>query len=72
MQGFHCRLVLISSIWGRSKDKGKVTKKLAYNLIFETSLGLFVDSWISWIWKATCPQKIKLFVWLCFNNQVLT
>ena len=51
-------------VWCKNKMTGKVSAKLAYNLILETNTVSVINWWNDWLWKVLGPLKVKLFVWL--------
>ncbi|KAF7819529.1 reverse transcriptase [Senna tora] len=57
--------------WSLSAS-GVFDLKSAYCLAICNSLGIAIPSsnLFAWIWKLVCPKKIKVFVWLCFNNAI--
>ncbi|KAF7838660.1 reverse transcriptase [Senna tora] len=55
--------------WGFCSS-GLFNIKSAYRIAVCQKMGIKFSSSdnFKWLWKIACPEKIKIFVWLCLNN----
>ena len=59
-------------VWVYNIKEGLVTAMLAYHsFCMEDSLAGTLW-WRIWLWRGYVPSKIKLFVWLCLKNKIMT
>ena len=70
--GIHLRQGPDTLAWLYNKKSGKVTARLAYELIASLSLTELANRYLEQIWKFNFPLKIICFSWLCFNNSINT
>ena len=59
-------------LWSWNTNSGEVTSKGAYSAII-SSMGRPIVIWLyNCVWKWYIPTKLKCFVWLLLENNILT
>lgn len=58
--------------WSKNPTSGQVTARIAYRVIIESHIDGNRKWWYGALWKWKLPLKIKCFLWLVFNDKILT
>lgn len=54
-------------------DNGQFTTKFAYDHITSTTkCNTTVEKDFNWVWKLSCPNKLRYFIWLCHHDRLPT
>lgn len=59
-------------VWEDNYMTGLVSAKLAYNCQVDDWSGTRVDNLLKNLWKVGVPPKVCCFIWICFNDKILT
>lgn len=58
--------------WGHWNN-GVFSTRPAYVYIASANqTNIHIRKKFSWIWKPSCPNKIKNFIWICYHNRLPT
>ncbi|KAK7252062.1 hypothetical protein RIF29_35769 [Crotalaria pallida] len=63
----------LKDVWGWSgKDDGIYTASSGYKWLSHTSRNHVSDESWSWLWKISCPEKVRFLMWLMLHNAIPT